>query len=165
LQGWKKPRGGTINLEGIVAEIAETMHAHHITAIYADHYAADWVVQAFARHGITVVHAPERSVAYLELYPLLAQGRLDLLDHPIQARELALLERRQRPGGKVSISHPSAGAHKHDDHANALALAVLMATQNLNAVTPSAEMSAEEIMAIRAAFGSFGPGDYTPNIF
>jgi len=165
LQGWKKPHGGTINLEGIVAEIADTMHAHNIAAIYADRYAADWVVQSFARHGITVIHAPERSIAYLELYPLLAQGRLDLLDHPIQARELALLERRQKPGGKISISHPSAGGHKHDDHANALALAVLMATQSLNAAMPSAEMSADEIMAIRAAFGSFGPGDYTPNIF
>jgi len=165
LQGWRKSRGGTINLEGIVAEIAGTMHTHNIAAVYADHYAADWVVQSFARHGITIIHAPEKSVAYLELYPLLAQGRLDLLDHPIQARELALLERRQKPGGKISISHPSAGGHKHDDHANALALAVLMATQNLNAGTVPLEMSSDEIMAIRAAFGTFGPGSYNPNIF
>jgi len=152
LQGWKKPRGGTINLEGIVAEIADTMHAHSIAAVYADHYAADWVVQSFARRGIAVVHAPERSIAYLELYPLLAQGRLDLLDHPVQARELALLERRQKPGGKVSISHPSAGAHKHDDHANALALAVLMATQNLNAPVAT-EMTWEEHAGLLRAFG------------
>src|SRR5207249_5299632 len=48
-------------------------------------------------------------------------------DHPVLVRQLKLLERRPRPGGRTLVDHPHGG---HDDYANALALAVaaLLAT-------------------------------------
>ena len=48
-----------------------------------------------------------------------------LLDHPRLVRELKLLERRPRVGGRRS-DYPHGG---HDDHPNALALAVALAAQ------------------------------------
>jgi hypothetical protein len=48
-----------------------------------------------------------------------------LLDHAQLARELKLLERRPRAGGRTLVDHPTGG---HDDHANALALAVALAS-------------------------------------
>ena len=82
--------------------------------------------QSFERAALAYRDAEEKSKAYQEMEPLFAQGRIEILDHPQLARELRLLERRPRPGGKVIVDHPSGG---HDDHSNALALAAIQALQ------------------------------------
>jgi len=46
---------------------------------------------------------------------------VELLDHPLLARELKLLERRPRVGGRTIVDHPDRSGH--DDYANALSLA------------------------------------------
>lgn len=56
--------------------------------------------------------------------PLFAQGKIEILDNSELARELRLLERRPRPGGKTIIDHPRS---MHDDHANSLAIAAAKA--------------------------------------
>jgi hypothetical protein len=72
----------------------------------------------------TATRYVDKSLAYLETEPLFAQGRIELLDHPQLARELKLLERRPRAGGRTLVDHPAGG---HDDYANALALAATLA--------------------------------------
>jgi hypothetical protein len=145
LKGFSKPRSGIVDLEGVVAEIVTILRGFGCDSVLADRYAANWVVQAFARHGIAVTQAPAKSGCYAEIEPVIAQGHLVLLDHPTQTRELSLLECRARPGGKPSIDHPRGG---HDDFANALALAVYAALQ---AAIPaiSTDMTDEEAAAIR----------------
>ncbi len=87
-----------------------------------DRYAGEWVRQAFQGAGITFREAElDKSRSYLEAEPLFAQGRIEILDHPRLVRELKTLERRPRVGGRTIVDHPHGG---HDDHANALALAV-----------------------------------------
>jgi hypothetical protein len=54
--------------------------------------------------------------------PLFATGRISILDHPEQARELKQLERRARSGGRTIVDHPPRG---HDDFANVLCLAAV----------------------------------------
>ena len=66
----------------------------------------------------------DKSYYYLEMEPLFAQGKIQILDHPELARELRLLERRPRPGGKTIIDHPRGS---HDDFANSLAIAAAKA--------------------------------------
>jgi len=140
LKGWTRTRERTINLEATVDEAAEIVRRYGADAVLGDQYSAGWVRQAFERRGILYIVAPEKSVAYASLEPVLAQGALDLLDHPALIRELKLLERRPRPGGRDRIDHPRAG---HDDHANALALAVHFALATIDAAetAPSTEPS------------------------
>ncbi len=64
----------------------------------------------------------DRSSAYLEVEPLFAQGQIEILDHPELIRELRMLERRPQAGGKDRVDHPRG---RHDDYANALALAAV----------------------------------------
>src|SRR5207249_7429697 len=79
------------------------------------------VRERFTDAGIVYREAEaDKSAAFLELEPLFAQGRIELLDHAQLARELRNLERRPLAGGKVRVDHPRGG---HDDYANALALA------------------------------------------
>jgi hypothetical protein len=90
-------------------------------------------------------------MAYLELEPIVLQGRIDLLDHPQQVRELTLLERRPQPGGRTRVDHPSGG---HDDHANALALAAALAARS--PARPWAQAVLPEGVTVLGEPGGFG---------
>jgi len=81
------------------------------------------VAQEFQKAGLGYDNwAKDKSAAYLELEPFLAQGRVEVIDDEAQVRELRMLEKHLRVGGKpVRVDHPK-GAH--DDRANALALCV-----------------------------------------
>jgi hypothetical protein len=131
IKGWSRINGQAPNLEAVVQEIAATTKKYRCSTITGDRYSANWVRQAFQRAGITYQEAPvDRSRAYLETEPLFAQGRILILDHPVQTRELKLLEKRARPGGSFQVDAPRG---QHEDHANALALAaaVLASTQDV----------------------------------
>jgi hypothetical protein len=92
---------------------------YRLGSVIGDRYAAEWV-QAFQRHNVRYEEAPDKAQAYLDVEPVFAQGRIQLLDHERLARELKALERRPRPAGRTMVDHPRGG---HDDYANALALA------------------------------------------
>jgi hypothetical protein len=119
LRGWKR-RGGDLDLEGVVTEIARIIQPYRVGRVLSDKYAAGWVRQAVERNGLGYVEAPTKSEAYLATEPLFAAGRIEVLDHDQQRRELVTLERTLRPGGRAVVDHPARGGH--DDHANVLAL-------------------------------------------
>ena len=60
---------------------------------------------------------------YLSFLALISSGRVELPDDPRMVSQFLQLERRVRPGGKDSVTHP-AGLGFHDDVANAVAGAV-----------------------------------------
>ena len=120
MRGWGR-RGPRLDLEGIVKEICRLAKAYGLTHVQGDRYAAGWVRERFQAEGLRYEEASrDRSEAYLEVEPLFAQGRMALLDHPHLVRECKGLERRPRAGGRTMIDHPRG---RHDDYANALALA------------------------------------------
>jgi hypothetical protein len=119
-RGWKKSRTANLNLEGIVNEITEVLKRYGLREVHGDRYSGQWVVEAFQKTGILYRQTEQdKSVFYLGLEPLFAQGKIEILDHPELSRELQLLERRPRPGGKLIIDHPRGS---HDDFANSLAI-------------------------------------------
>lgn len=155
-KGWRRSRGQTVDLEGVVAEIAATLKGYGVHEVLGDRYAGQWVRQAFEREGISYREAEEKSRYYIELEPLFAQGRIEILDHPQLARELRLLEKRPRPGGKTIVDHPSGG---HDDRANSLALAVMQALQGGSWELQSFDRPAEDLPQFSDAFSTVGRGD------
>jgi hypothetical protein len=55
--------------------------AYGLDVVQADKFAGRWVVETFARHGVTVVQDAEaKSAVYLACLPLLTGQRCDLLD-------------------------------------------------------------------------------------
>jgi len=166
MRSWGGQRGQSVDLLGVVREIATCLRCYGLDSLEGDNYAAGWVRQAFDRVGVTWRLAEmDKSRAYLEVRPLFAQGRIELLDHPEMIRELKLLERRPRPGGKDLVDHPRGG---HDDHANSLAVAAAPLAGNVDgglwwqraggilaigrglAPVPPPEPSREEILACEA---------------
>lgn len=120
MKGWGRSRGATVDLEGVVAQIAEVCGRYGVRTVRGDRYAGQWVRQAFEGRGLRYEESAAKAQAYLDIEPFFAQGRLEVLDHPILLRELKTLERRPQAGGRVIVDHPRGG---HDDYANALALA------------------------------------------
>ena len=124
-RAWGRTGGRPPELEGVIKEIAALLDRYRLRQVFGDRYAGQWVRQAFQREGITYKEVEaDKSAVYLEVEPLFAQGRIRILDVPQLAKELTLLERRPRPGGKVVVDHPRGG---HDDLANALAIAAYKA--------------------------------------
>lgn len=133
MKGWARTRSATVNLEGVVQEIAEILRRYRVSHVVGDRYAKGWVRQAFDRAGVRYEDPAaadgeymDKSRAYSECEPLFATGRIEVLDHPQLLRELKTLERRPRPGGKALVGPPRGG---HDDYANVLALAAAGAMQ------------------------------------
>jgi hypothetical protein len=137
MRSWGRTRQRAVDLEGVVKEIAACCQSYRCATVVGDRYGSGWVRERFRAEGLRYVEPelkrpndPEatryldKSLAYLELEPLFAQGRIDLIDHPQLGRELKCLERRPRAGGRALVDHPSGS---HDDHANAVALATVLA--------------------------------------
>jgi hypothetical protein len=126
-RGWKKSRTSNLNLEVIVNEIAEILKRYGLREVHGDRYSGQWVVEAFQKAEILYRQTEQdKSVFYIGLEPLFAQGKIEILDHAELSRELRLLERRPRPGGKVIIDHPRGS---HDDFANSLAISCAAAAR------------------------------------
>lgn len=118
--------GAPFNPTSAVAEHAATLAAFGCFEVCGDKYSAQWVVEAFAKHGIQY-RASERnkSAIYAETLALILSQRCELLDVARLAQQLGALERRTARGGaRDVIDHPIGG---RDDLANACCGALLEA--------------------------------------
>lgn len=107
----------------VAAEFSQVLKDYGVRTVRGDRYAGAWVEAAFKENGIVYKAADKtKSDIYLEFLPLLAQGRVELLDNPAMIAEFRGLERRTRSGGKDQVDH---GPRGHDDLANAAAGAVV----------------------------------------
>lgn len=126
MRGWSRTGSRAPDLAGVVSDISVTCKAYRLKEAVGDRYAGDWIRQAFEQAGITYKKTElDKSKHYQEAGPLFAQGRMEILDHPLLVRELKTLERRPRSGGQTVVDHP---ARMHDDYANVLCLAASVAT-------------------------------------
>jgi len=152
MKGWERPRTGTVDLQGIVEQICTIVKQYRVTSVIGDRYAGQWVQQAFEARGLHYEEAPDKAQAYLDVLPLFAQGRVQLLDDARLVRELKALERRPRHGGRDVVDHPRGG---HDDYANALALAAAK-TLRMRADSPWAVPSIVHVDGLDSYFRDLG---------
>jgi hypothetical protein len=109
--------------ERVVADFAALLRRYRIDRAQGDRYAGEWPREQFGKRGIRYeAGSRAKSELYRDLLALLNSRRLELLDVPRLAAQLAALERRTARGGRDSIDHPPGG---HDDLINAAAGALL----------------------------------------
>jgi hypothetical protein len=113
------------NPQTATAEVVGLLKSYHIGIVYGDKYAAGFVIEAFAKHGLTYRYsADDRSEIYLNALPLLTSGRARLLDNDRMVAQFCSLERRTGTSGRDRVDHPK---EQHDDLANAIAGALVRA--------------------------------------
>ena len=114
--------------DSVVSEFAAILKSYGLTEVYGDRYGAQWVVDAFRRHGIELKPSPyDRSTVYMNALPALNSGQVRLLDLPrLRSQFLALERKTIRGSGRDKIDHPSAG---HDDLCNVVAGSLVLVTE------------------------------------
>jgi hypothetical protein len=141
----------------VTRDFAALAKEYGIGTVFGDRYGHEWVSSSWGECGIAYQRTElSKSAIYLEVVPLFARAALRLPDHAKLLRELHLLERRTRRGGKDVVDHPRG---EHDDHAaaacGALHLAATLAPSlwSRQAIGEPTEMPrlAEYIMAVMAA--------------
>jgi hypothetical protein len=111
----------------VVADIVSAVQPYGIAKVTGDAYAGEWPVSVFRSAGLTYQTSEQnRSEIYLETGPLLAQGRVRLIDVQRLTSQLRQLERRSTPSGRDRVDHGPSGA---DDVANSALGAVLLASK------------------------------------
>jgi hypothetical protein len=125
----------------VVAEMAEVLRQYSVYEVVGDNYGAEWVVEAFAKHGVRyVVSDRNRSKLYLDALPIFTSGRARLPEHHRAEHQLVTLERRTNRSGRDSVNHPPGGA---DDLANAVCGALVIAAATaMPALWRSADLKA-----------------------
>jgi hypothetical protein len=82
--------------------VCELLREYGCTHTTGDKYAAQWVLQSFARSGITYRHHErDTSSLYLEALPLFSSGRLRLVESVRLVNQIASLERQHRRAGAI----------------------------------------------------------------
>ena len=121
----------TADTEAVVSEFSAILKSYGLSSVYGDRYGAQWVVDAFRRHGIELMKSQhDRSSLYLNMLPALNAGQVKLLDLPrIRSQLLALERRTVRGSGKDVVDHPTAGS---DDLINCVAGALVMSAAGSN---------------------------------
>jgi hypothetical protein len=118
------------NPSAATEQIASVLRSYGLQRTTGDRYSAQWVVEAFAKCGITYEHSErDRSAIYLDALPLFTSGRARLLDNKRLVTQFASLERRTSPIGKDRVDHGPGGA---DDLCNSAAGALVAAASDLD---------------------------------
>lgn len=119
--------------EAVVVTFIEVMARYHIHSVTGDRYGGEFVREQFKKRNVSYVESERtKSDYYKELLPLINTRMVDLLDDRRLVSQLTNLECRTARGtGRDVIDHPR---DLHDDLANALAGAVVVASQKRGAM-------------------------------
>jgi hypothetical protein len=112
---WKPP----FSPQSVIEEMANTLREYKVQRVQGDNYSADFVVESFARAGISYFKSKKaKSELYADLLSRLCSRQVELIDNDVLITQLSSLERRPKSGGRDVIDHPANG---RDDVANAVA--------------------------------------------
>jgi hypothetical protein len=109
-------------------QVAGLIAAYGLKECTGDKYSAQFVVSAFAKHGVTYNHSErDRSKIYADVLACFTSGRARLLDTPKNRLvvQFAGLQRTTSSMGRDKIDHQKG---QKDDMANAASLAMVLAS-------------------------------------
>jgi hypothetical protein len=119
----------------VVALIAGHFNRYGIKVIQGDGYTANFIVSAFARHGIAF-HQSKLSTSelYISALPAFTSRTVALLDQPRAIDQLVNLRRKIGSAGTETVQHMRG---QHDDLANVIAGVIHMLTPREQAMPQS----------------------------
>jgi hypothetical protein len=119
--------------EDTVKDFGTFLRTYGLTRVHGDRYAGEWPREQFRKYGISYeVCEQSKSELYREVLPAINSRTVALLDHPRMVTQFCGLERRVARGGRDSIDH---GSNGHDDVANAVTGAVILAAESARVTT------------------------------
>lgn len=114
--------------QAVTQEFAALIKGYGCHSATSDRFGGVWVSDAFQKAGVRMDMSDlPASDLYLNFAALLNSGRVELVEHDRLKVQLQSLERRTGQMGKDKVDHPPG---LHDDLANAVAGAVVMASHD-----------------------------------
>ena len=164
LASWQGSRQDPLRLSEVMPQIKEICKRYSVYRVLGDQFGAEPLKDAFNRHSLSYEERTFTNQSKADIYATLRSRIMDqtleLLDHPASLKELRHLELENLPGGGIRIGH---GRHvnRHDDFADALALAVSEAATYL---APACGYAAGESEAYKllADYRLYADHDYRP---
>lgn len=143
-----------------VAELSAVLKSYGLTQVSGDAYAGVWPKDEFSKHDISYLTSERnKNQIYVEALPLLNSQRVRFLDHKKMLAQFAALERQSRSGGRDTVDHPR-GAH--DDIANSVAGALLLASENYCSADMSVLKQDRRQRPLAAAFREMSANEGQP---
>jgi hypothetical protein len=140
----------------VVREISELLRSYRVTTVTGDKYAAQWVVEAFAKEGVSYRSSErDRSAIYLDVLPLFTSGRVRLVENMRLVHQFAGLERRTSRMGRDLVDHGPGGS---DDAANAVAGALVLAVGTMLPGWNVLELYRQDYERLQASKATAQPG-------
>jgi len=125
-RGWDPKAENSPTVHDMAREIADLVEPYGIKIVYGDVFGGAWVTEAFAAYGLEYetkgFGGPQKVQRSSLLRELFYTRHIELLDHPIQTKELIEYEKKTLSSGNVSVNHPMTTTGS-DDFLDSLALA------------------------------------------
>ena len=133
-KGWEGSRRVPITSSIVAQWIKTAIKDFPVDFIAADQFAFQPLKEIFEIYGVTLkenTFTPKfKKQIYFNLKKLFHSEQIDLLDNPLQTKEIKELVVEQSASGTIKIGHPMAGS---DDFSDALAVAAYLAVENVSA--------------------------------
>ncbi|MCG3175426.1 MAG: hypothetical protein MOGMAGMI_00355 [Candidatus Omnitrophica bacterium] len=130
-KGWEGTRQVPVKASEVALYIREICKEYDIPKVAADQYSFNPLRELFEQHGVVLVenvfNLNYKKKIFFNLKKLIHDRKIELLDNPLQTKEIKELIVNQTNAGTVRISHPPGG---HDDFADSLAIACLITAEN-----------------------------------
>jgi len=130
-KGWKGSKKQPIKASTVSQYVRTICKEFDIPWVAADQFAFQPLKEIFDNHGVSLqehTFTPTfKKKIYFNMKKLVHSQGIDLLDNPIQTKELKELVVEQSASGNIKIGHPAGGS---DDFADSMAIASYLAAED-----------------------------------
>ena len=138
-QEWRAPRGGALDSDATMGEIAGVLGEYGVTECFSDQWSFDSLNALAARYGLELLQEPSTSMSKVQSYERLRRmvndRAIELPDDPLVRSELLGVRKWISRGGAFTIELDRSGG-RHSDHAAAIALCVTKAAADAGGLSP-----------------------------
>lgn len=132
-KGWEGSKKQPVKAKEVAKYIRTICREYGIPVVAADQYSFQPLKEIFEDFGITLeehtFNPNFKKKIYFNLKKLVHSQGIDLVDNPIQSKEIKELVVEQTASGSIKIGHPAGGT---DDFADSLAISTYLATEGVN---------------------------------
>ncbi len=129
-KGWQGSSKNPVKASEVALYVRQICKQYDIPTVAADQYSFQPLREIFDQYGVTLEEytftATFKKKIYFNLKKLVHSQQIDLLDNPIQTKEMKELIVLQSSAGLIKIKHPSGGS---DDYADSTAIAAYLVTE------------------------------------
>jgi hypothetical protein len=129
-KGWAGTRQEPVKSSDVAQYIRTICKEYDIAEVAADQFAFNPLREIFEKYGVTLkeytFNPTFKKKIYFNLKKLVHSQQIDLVDNPIQTKEIKELVVEQSNAGNFKIGHPSGGS---DDYSDSMAIASFLVTE------------------------------------